>query len=198
MLGIVAYNADAATWDKLHAMAKAETSSMIRDQYYGLLAISKDKALAQKALDMALTDEPGATNSAAMISRVAGSHPDMVSDFAGAPREGGHAGRYLPSISRYYPGLGGGSDKLEMVQKLKDFADKDIGSPDLAPRYRDRDGQHSDPDQAQGRAPSADRGVAEEERRSNQRPSWNEEGLHLRGLPCTIGSGRPEAGLPQV
>ena len=38
VLGIVAYNADAASWDKLHAMAKKETSSLIRDQYYGLLA----------------------------------------------------------------------------------------------------------------------------------------------------------------
>ena len=38
VLDIVAYNADAATWDKLHAMARGEQSSMIRDQYYGLLA----------------------------------------------------------------------------------------------------------------------------------------------------------------
>ena len=46
VLDIVAYNADAATWDKLHAMARGEQSSMIRDQYYGLLARAKDKALA--------------------------------------------------------------------------------------------------------------------------------------------------------
>ena len=126
VLGIVAYNADAATWDKLHAMAKAETSSMIRDQYYGLLAISKDKALAQKALDMALTDEPGATNSASMISRVAYEHPDMAFDFAVAHREQVDGLVDTTSISRYYPGLGGGSDKPEMVQKLKDFADRHI------------------------------------------------------------------------
>jgi len=126
VLGIVAYNADAATWDKLHAMAKAETSSMIRDQYYGLLAITKDKALAQRALDMALTDEPGATNSASMISRVGYEHPDMAFDFAVAHREQVDKLVDTTSISRYYPGLGGGSDKPEMVQKLKDFADKHI------------------------------------------------------------------------
>lgn len=128
VLGIVAYNADAATWDKLHAMAKAETSSMIRDQYYGLLAISKDKALAQKALDMALTDEPGATNSAGMISAVSREHPDMAFDFAVAHREQVNKVVDTTSLSRYYPGLGGGSDKPEMVQKLKDFADKYIAA----------------------------------------------------------------------
>lgn len=128
VLGIVAYNADAATWDKLHAMAKAETSSLIRDQYYGLLASTKDKALAQKALEMALTEEPGATNSAGMISRVAGEHPDMAFDFAVAHREQVNKLVDTTSLSRYYPGLGGGSDKPEMVQKLKDFADKYIAA----------------------------------------------------------------------
>ncbi|MBP3985950.1 M1 family metallopeptidase [Pseudoxanthomonas helianthi] len=126
VLSIVAYNADAATWDKLHAMAKAETSSLIRDQYFGLLSIAKDKALAQKALDMALTDEPGATNSAGMIAGVSREHPDMAFDFAVAHREQVDKLVDTTSLSRYYPGLGGGSDKQEMVQKLKDFADKYI------------------------------------------------------------------------
>ncbi len=126
VLGIVARNADAATWDKLHAMAQKETSSMIRDQYYGLLAAAKDKALAQKALDMALTDEPGATNSAGMIGGVSREHPDMAFDFALAHREQVDKLVDTTSRSRYYPGLGAGSDKPEMVQKLKDYADKYI------------------------------------------------------------------------
>ncbi len=50
VLGIVARHADAATWDALHAMAKKETSSMLRDQSYALLAYAKDPALAQRAL----------------------------------------------------------------------------------------------------------------------------------------------------
>ena len=128
VLGIVAHNADAATWDKLHAMAKKETSSMIRDQYYGLLADAKDKALAQRALDMALTDEPGATNSAAMIGRVAGEHPDMAFDFAVAHREQVDKLVDSTSRSRYYPRLGGGSTDPKMMDKLKAFADKHIAA----------------------------------------------------------------------
>ncbi|GAB2500309.1 M1 family metallopeptidase [Pseudoxanthomonas sangjuensis] len=126
VLGIVARNADAATWDKLHAMAQKETSSMIRDQYYQLLAAAKDKALAQKALDMALTGEPGATNSAAMIGMVSRENPDMAFDFALAHREQVDELVDSTSRSRYYPRLGAGSDDIKMVDKLKDYADKYI------------------------------------------------------------------------
>ena len=38
ILGVVAYNADAATWETVHAMAKAETSALVKAQYYALLA----------------------------------------------------------------------------------------------------------------------------------------------------------------
>ena len=126
VLDIVAYNTDAATWDKLHAMARGEQSSMIRDQYYGLLARAKDKALAQRALDMALTDEPGATNGAGMISAVSWEHPDMAFDFAVAHREQVDKLVDTTSRARYYPGLGSGANDLAMVGKIRAFADKHI------------------------------------------------------------------------
>ncbi|MFT3755964.1 MAG: M1 family metallopeptidase [Pseudoxanthomonas sp.] len=128
VLGVVARNADAATWDKLHDMAKRETSSMIRDQYYGLLAIAKDKALAQRALEMALTDEPGATNSASMIAGVAREHADLAFDFALAHREQVDKLVDTTSRSRYYPGLGAGSSDPKMIDKLRDYADKYIAA----------------------------------------------------------------------
>lgn len=126
VLGVVARNADAATWDKLHALAKQETSAMVRDQYYGLLALPKDKALAQRALDMALTDEPGATNSAGMIGGVSREHADMAFDFAVANREKVDTLVDSTSRARYYPGLGRSADNLQMVDKIKAFADAHI------------------------------------------------------------------------
>ena len=54
---------------------------------YGLLSNSKDEALARRALALALTDEPGATNSSGMISNVSYEHPDLAFDFAVAHRE---------------------------------------------------------------------------------------------------------------
>ena len=126
VLGMVARNADAATWDRLHALAKAEQSSMLRDQYYSLLAMAKDNALAQRALDLALTDEPGATNGAAMISAVSWEHPDLAFDFAVAHRAQVDAKVDSTSRARYYPGLGSGSRELAMVDKIRAFADQYI------------------------------------------------------------------------
>ncbi len=57
-------HADAATWDQLHAAAQAEKTPLVKDQYYALLSSAEDPALAQRALELALTDEPGETNSA--------------------------------------------------------------------------------------------------------------------------------------
>lgn len=126
VLGIVAYNADEATWNQLHTLAQQEKSSMLRDQYYGLLARAKDKTLAQRALAMALTDEPGATNGASMISSVSWEHPDMAFDFAVAHREKVNTLVDSTSLPRYYPGLGASAKDLAMVDKINDFAEKYI------------------------------------------------------------------------
>ncbi len=130
ILSIVARNADQATWDKLHARALAEKSSMLRGSLYHMLAISKDKALAQKALDLALTDEPGVTNSAGMIGSVAGSFPDMAFDFAIAHMKEVNDRVDATSRSRFFPRLGTGSLEPEMIDKLNSYAEKylDVGS----------------------------------------------------------------------
>jgi aminopeptidase N len=124
VLRIVARHADAATWDALHRMAQKETSSMIRDHDYLLLATAKDATLAQRALDMALTDEPGATNSASMISLASYDHPDLAFDFAVAHRERVDTLVSTGSRARYYPYLGMHSDDLKMVDKIQAYADR--------------------------------------------------------------------------
>src|SRR5690606_11355738 len=126
LFGIVASKADSATGAKLRAMAKAETSSLLRDGYYALLAYPEDEALARRALELALTDEPGVTNGAAMIRMVAESHPDLAFDFAVEHREQVDELVDSTSRARYYPGLAGGSAKPEMVAKLSAFAHKNI------------------------------------------------------------------------
>ena len=123
---IVANKADAATWDRLHAMARAEKTPLIKDELYGLLGIAEDKALAQRALELALTDEPGATNSAGMISAVAGQHPDMAFDFAVAHRAKVEKLVDGSSQARYFPGLAGGSADRAMIGKLRAFAEAHI------------------------------------------------------------------------
>jgi aminopeptidase N len=126
ILGVVAHHADAATWEKLHEMAKNEKTPLVKDQLYSLLSIPKDPKLAQRALDLALTDEPGETNSAGMIGIVAGQHPDMAFDFAVAHKAQVDKRVDTTSASRYYPGLGSNSLDPAMIGKLRDFAGKNI------------------------------------------------------------------------
>ena len=124
VLGVVAGNADSATWDELHRAAATEKTPLVKDQYYDLLASVGDKALAQRALDLALSDEPGATNSAVMLHRVSLRYPDMAFDYALA---------HLPQVnervdptsrSRYFPQLATGSSDPAMIGKVNAYAGK--------------------------------------------------------------------------
>ncbi|TFW20552.1 M1 family metallopeptidase [Duganella callida] len=122
VLGIIAAHADAATWEQLHAAARAEPSSMIRSELYDLLGVANDPALAQRALALALTDEPGATSGASMITHVSGTHPDLAFDFALAHREQVEKKVDVSSRSRYFPGLAGRSADPAMVGKVQAYA----------------------------------------------------------------------------
>jgi aminopeptidase N len=122
ILGVVAQNADAATWDALHAQAQAEKSPLIRQQLYTLLATAQDEALASKALDLALTPEPGETLSSTMISRVASNHPDMTFDWAVAHKDAVNGKVDSSSRTRFIPGLGAGSSDPAMAGKIRAYA----------------------------------------------------------------------------
>ena len=121
-LGVIARHASSADWDKLRAMANRASSQMEKASFFSLLGAAYDKNLAQAALDLALTEEPGATNSAAIISRVSGRYPDMAVDFALA---------HLPQVerlvdtssrSRYVARLAAGSKDQAMPAKLEAYA----------------------------------------------------------------------------
>lgn len=133
ILGVVGAHADAATWDKLHQMAKNEKTPLVRDQYYTLLSIAEDPAIAQKALDLALTDEPGETNSAGMIATVSGEHPDLAFDFAMKHRDAVAKRVDSTSSSRYYPALANQSLDPAMVGKLRAYADKYLSAGSRRP-----------------------------------------------------------------
>ncbi|GLQ96343.1 M1 family metallopeptidase [Dyella mobilis] len=125
---VVAYQADAATWDKLHAQAQAEKTPLVKDALYAMLASTKDEALAKRALDLALTSEPGATNSADMIGVVAHKHAELAFDFAVAHRA--QVDKLLDpgSLSRFYPRLAYRSLDPAMIGKLQAFAQAHIAA----------------------------------------------------------------------
>jgi aminopeptidase N len=126
VMGVVAQHADAAMWDQLHAAARNETTPLIRDQRYTLLAATDDRALAMRALELALTDEPGLTISATMISEVAMRYPDMAFDFAVAHLAKINERVDASSRSRYLARLAMGSADPAMVNKLGAYAEANL------------------------------------------------------------------------
>jgi aminopeptidase N len=85
-LNIVGRNATAADWQLISDLADRSTSSVEKPTYYELLGAAQDRALAQKALDFALTGKAG-TTSAAIITSVARANPDLAYDFTLAHRQ---------------------------------------------------------------------------------------------------------------
>lgn len=125
---VVARHADAATWTQLQAAARAEKTPLIKDQLYYLLSTSEDEALAQRALELALTDEPGVTNSAAMIAGVAQLHPDLAFDFAMSNLAAVNDKVDAPSRGTYFSMLGSRSSDAAMIDKINTYANKHLAA----------------------------------------------------------------------
>ncbi len=148
ILGVVARHADAATWDRLHEAAIAEKTPLIKDHLYAMLSSTGEEALARRALDLALTPEPGATNGAEMVSRVGLEHPELAFDFAVAHMAALNERLDATSRSRYYAALAGRSGDAAMLGKLKAYAtanvdersrrDTDTAAANIADRIRVR------------------------------------------------------------
>ncbi len=128
ILEVIARHADAAMWERMRAQARAETTSMIKDDLYAFLASAEDEALARRALDLALTDEPGATNSAAMIVIVSDKHPELAFDFAVAHREQVDPKVDTTSRARFYPSLASSSLDPATIPRIKAFAEAHIAT----------------------------------------------------------------------
>ena len=121
-LGVIAQNADQASWDKMRKLGQTAENQLVKSTMYRLLGGARDSALAKQALDLSLTKEPGATLSAAIIGGVAGDHPDMAVDFALANRAAVEGLVDVSSKSEFIPQLGYGSRDPAMVAKLESYA----------------------------------------------------------------------------
>jgi len=117
-LNIAAKNASAADWQLLSELAAGTKSATARSTYYELLGAAKDPALARKALDFALTGKAG-TTSAAIITSVSGSNPELAYDFTMAHRAEVEKLVDDSGRSSFYRRLVGSSVDPAMVGKLE-------------------------------------------------------------------------------
>lgn len=125
-LGVIARHASPADWEKFRAMANTAPSQLEKASLFSQLGAAYDKTLAQAALDLALTGEPGVTNSAALISRVSVKHPDMAVDFALAHLPQVERLVDISSRSRYIARLAAGSKDQAMPAKLEAYAQQHL------------------------------------------------------------------------
>jgi len=80
ILGIVALNADAQTFEQLHAIARASRDETEMRRYYGALASVRDPDLARKVAEIALSSEiaPQADSlRIQLVLRLAADHPQL-------------------------------------------------------------------------------------------------------------------------
>ncbi|HEY8435010.1 MAG TPA: M1 family metallopeptidase [Sphingomicrobium sp.] len=132
-LGVIARNADEPTWNAIHAKAQAATAYAERSSLYRLLGATTNDALAQRALDLALTSEPGKTTSAGIIGTVADQHPRMAVDFVLAHLAQVNDLIDISGRSRFMERLSGGSDDASLIPILDAYAKTNLAASDRKP-----------------------------------------------------------------
>lgn len=122
VLDIVAVNADAKAWEAIYAQARASKDITDRGRLYSYLGLSRDPALAERALKLALSGEVTPSEAPGIIAAVAEVHPETAFDFAMANRA--KVDELLEPTSRtsYYADLAAASRDPAMLQKLEKLA----------------------------------------------------------------------------
>jgi aminopeptidase N len=122
VLGIVAVNADGPTWDRLHALARSATTELEKQEYYRLLGTAADAQVAQRALDLSLTQEVPVTLRPLILDSVAKNHPELATNFAIAHWDVFDPMLETDSRPQYVPLLASGSGDLSLITRLNAFA----------------------------------------------------------------------------
>jgi aminopeptidase N len=135
-LRAIARKADAKTWEAIHAKAKSATGAVERTTLYQLLGRTENEALARRALELALTNEPGKTVSAGMITAVAAQHPRMAVDFVLAHLAQVNELVDISGRSRFMQRLAEGSTDTSLIRTLEAYAKANLAESDRAPINR--------------------------------------------------------------
>ena len=103
-------------------MADTAGGVVEKSTYYGLLGRARDAALAQAALDLALTDRAPTTARADIIARVAEGHGDLAFPFAMANRAKLAELVDDSSQATYFARLANAANKPETLAALEAYA----------------------------------------------------------------------------
>ena len=112
---------------------RARRGAVERTSLYQLLGRAKDEALARRALDLALTNEPGKTISAGMITAVAGGHPRLAIDFVLSHLAQVNQLIDISGRSRFMQRLAAGSRDPALIPMLEGYAKANLPTSDRKP-----------------------------------------------------------------
>jgi Peptidase family M1 domain/ERAP1-like C-terminal domain len=126
-------NIDPAGWDALHARAVAEKSPVAQRIWYSALASAEDKVLAQRALDIALTDEAPVPIRSAIIEAVSNEHPELAFDWAARRAKAIDPLLESSSKSEFIVGLAKGGSDLALAKRVTAYANASLAVTSRAP-----------------------------------------------------------------
>jgi len=126
VLGAVGAAASPQTFEAMLAQARAATSQLQKRTLYNALSATRDRALAQRALELAFDPDVPAAFGPDVIGNVGGSFPEMAADYAAAHRAE-IAERLDPdSATTFLPGIISGSNDPAMLRRLRETIDRDV------------------------------------------------------------------------
>lgn len=126
VLVAVARNADPATWEAMHQMARGARDPLEKQRLYEALASVSDPALAERVMRLALTDEPPANMGPNLILANAGEHPDLAWRFVLSHQS--ELARDLDALQRttFVPRVASASADPQRAEELLSYAEKNI------------------------------------------------------------------------
>ncbi|MGB9364670.1 MAG: M1 family metallopeptidase [Xanthobacteraceae bacterium] len=126
VLRVVGLAADGGLYDRLYALAKAAVDPVAKDQYFMALAGARDKALAQRSLDIALGNDAAITTGPKMISRAAGENAPLA--WAFVLNHLNEVNAKLDALQRvtFVPSIGARSLDRAILKQLREFIDVNV------------------------------------------------------------------------
>jgi aminopeptidase N len=115
-------NATAAEWEQMRKLAAASKDSGVKRSLYTRLGTVRDPALAQRALDLALTTEATVPDRANIIRGAAYAHPAQTFDWAVAHKDQVNALVEASSRPRYIVGLAGQASDPAVATRVAAYA----------------------------------------------------------------------------
>ena len=125
---VVGQNADEATWNKLHELGLKTTSIEEKQNYFDALAAARDPKLAEKALQISLSDELPTSRALHVAGKVArdSGHPDLAWEFAKANMKALLAKTDALGANTFAPGLFVFFCEKSRADELKTYAKSNL------------------------------------------------------------------------